>query len=68
VSTKPDAAIARPTSAAASAGHEQPERREQRPHVGLPAVAERMSAIARPSRPSVGEESVEVGPELMVEV
>ena len=38
-----------------TAGHEKPERGEQRPHVRFPAMAERVSAVGRPACPPVGD-------------
>ena len=37
-------------------GHEQPERGEQRPHVGFPAVAERVRGVGRAAGPPVGDQ------------
>jgi hypothetical protein len=39
-----------------AAGHEQPERGEQRPHVGLPAMAGRVGAVGRALGPPVGDQ------------
>ncbi len=39
-----------------AAGHEQPERGEQRPHVRLPAVAGRVGAVGRAPGPPVGDQ------------
>jgi hypothetical protein len=39
-----------------AAGHEQPERGEQRPHVRLPAVAGRVGAVGRALGPPVGDQ------------
>ena len=38
------------------AGHKQPERGEQRPHVRLPAMAERMRGVRRAAGPPVGDQ------------
>ena len=38
------------------AGHEQPDRGEQRPHVGLPPVTERVRGVGRAAGPPVGDQ------------
>src|SRR6185503_516528 len=38
------------------AGHEDPERGEQRPHVGFPAVTQRVGGVGRAAGPPVGDQ------------